>query len=390
MGKVMALIKNALNNVQRSLHPLHKRFILLGIWIALICGVLFQSVLAGFSFLVLFLAMKALWPRHESPILAFCIAFQWIFVVTGYLYRQAVGIYPGMVTLGMSTLGNLEGAVFLSLIGLLVLVAGIRIGAFSLKPFTFLKQRKLQSLTYNYNVQLLFWIVIAIYAIGWFVEIFPMGIAFNIAQIISGVLEFRAVFLFLLFLVIIQKRKGYLYGVVALLFVLIPLFTSVMSAFRMVFTLLLIALLAEWRPWSKFQTEIRRSDRVAWATALTIVALVVMSVFWTGVAKPFWRPAVVTGEIEGMPTEKITAFASLAQEVAPEVNWNRALEGLASRLSSSIAYFSCVLDRVPKIVPHENGKLTLRALEHVSKPRFLFQINPTLAVILGLPGNMLA
>ena len=43
-----------------------------------------------------------------------------------------------------------------------------------------------------------------------------------------------------------------------------------------------------------------------------------------------------------------------------------------------MTFFSVVLERVPKVIPHEEGYLTRRALEHTIRPRFLFPYKPDL------------
>jgi hypothetical protein len=47
-------------------------------------------------------------------------------------------------------------------------------------------------------------------------------------------------------------------------------------------------------------------------------------------------------------------------------------EALPTRLSSGLGFTSLVLERVPRVIDHERGFLTRRALLHVTQPRFLF------------------
>src|SRR2546428_6904586 len=92
-----------------DMYPLQRRLLVWGLVVATTGGILFLSPLAGFAFLVLFGAVGALWRRDEAPILVFCIAYQWFFIVTGYFYQQITGRYPGL-----PAVGDLQGAVLLS------------------------------------------------------------------------------------------------------------------------------------------------------------------------------------------------------------------------------------------------------------------------------------
>jgi hypothetical protein len=361
-------------SIAPPLYPLQRQLLVWGFGAAGLGGVLFwSSPLIGFAFLVLLWAIGALWRRGEPPILVFGIAYQWLFVVTGYVYYSLTGTYPSL-----PHLGNLSGAVFLSLLGFLVLVAGIRTGFYALRrPFA-MAQYQLQAAMLGYDVRRLFEYVIALYTINWFVSIAPMGIFFNAAQIIYNVLAFRSVFLFVLLLVIVEQQTGYRYAVGAFLYVLIPQFASMMSHFKELFFLLVLALFREWRPWSTHVPDQRRSLRIVWTVTGITVALLAMGVFWEGGVKPLWRPAVMSGQVSGSPTERLQAFVSTVMEAASGLKPRLASKALVARLSSGVGYFSHVLEHVPDVVPHENGHLILRALGHMAMPRFLFPEKPNL------------
>lgn len=359
-------------------YPLQRRFLVWGLWAALI-GVLFMDLLAGFSLLVLFLAMGALWRRDEPPILAISIGYQWVFVVTGHLYQQVTGFYPSRDVVAE----NMGNATFLSLIGLLLLAAGIRAGFYSLRGHLLFAQRQQETLTPRYDARRLLWYVIALYTINWFVEILPAAIFFNAAEFIQNTLEFRSVFLCLLFLVILRQRQGYLYGAVALTYVAIPQLGGMhLTAFEVLFFLLVI-LLGEWHPWSKAIADRRRNLRIALASAGIVLALFYTVGFWQESLKSAWRPRLLSGEQAGTPMERVRAFLSAVAEVQSGGGWGGSGESpvgesLAERLSGTIN-FSYVLERVPEVVPHEGGALMLRALAHSFMPRFLFPEKPVLS-----------
>jgi hypothetical protein len=358
---------------QASDYPLQKRFLIYGTAAGILAFIVFQSLLAGFAFLAFFVCVGAVWRRDDSAVLPYCIAYQWLFIASGYLFQCGAGFYPGS-----HDVEEIERAVFWSLVGLIVIVAGIRVGLLVLSKWTSLAKRRLQTPRQEYDLKMLFWCVIVFYAISWFIEISPMDSAFSIAQILYRVLEFRTVFLFMLFLSIIRRRKGYAYGVIALVYTTIPAFSSQMSAFSGSFLLIFIALLSGLRFQSRVPADRRRNRRIILGLAGTGCALLVMALVWQGGVKFDWRNKLTTGVVVGSPTAKATAFVSTVDDGISSFDLGNAIESLAERTSSGPAYFSAVLERVPSTVPHEGGALVLRALQHTFMPRFLFPEKPNL------------
>jgi hypothetical protein len=213
--------------------------------------------------------------------------------------------------------------------------------------------------------------VIAAYTSNWFFEIIPKAIFFNAGEIISNVFNFRDVLLCSLFFVIVRQRRGYKYGVGALLYVLIPALTSQHAAFSYILTLPLLAILKEWHPWSKSMSDRRRSYRIAGVVTGLAIAIFAMGIIWEGAVKPIWRHMYMSGRVVGKPTEKVGMFFSIVEVQVPGMDWSSGFETLIGRMSA-VVYFSLVLDRVPAVVPHADGRLTLRALKHITSPRVLF------------------
>jgi len=349
-------------------YPLQRRFAVYGVACGLLGGALFGSPLAGFSFLVLFVAVGALWRRDEIPILPFSIAFQWIAVSGGYLFLQVTGRYPQY-----QSVGNLDLAVLLYLLGLLVLVGGIRVA------FHFERLLKVgaslvreEATSSHYSIHKLFFIVLIIFAVDWLYPLNPVAISYNGAQIIGAVLQFRYVFLGLLLLTAIRRRKGYHLAAVGLLYVLGPNLTSTFSHFKEFLILVLLILLAEWRPWASGQKAHGKSRLLVIAGAALGLVLLPLAIIWVGVAKPLYRPAVLSGQVQGSQVSQVRAFTSIVSGGVGDLNWGQSFETLAARTSGGTAYFSHVVERVPHLYPFENGKLTQRAVSLTVRPRILF------------------
>ena len=357
--------------LQPALYPLQRRFLIWAVSAGLISGLVFLSPLIGLSFFVLFVILGALWRIEEPPILVFCLSFQWLFVVTGYYYQLFTGDFPGGLP------GDLEGAVLLSLLGLLIIVLGVRLGLKLLEARLLLRRGKVEPKVHVYHIGRLFWYVIIAYSISWVVKVGPTEFAFDVAGFISHAVAFRGVLLCLLFLAVLRQRTGYRYAAIAGVFVFLPEATSMFAAWSGVFFLLFILLMGEWKPWSGSVADRRRNTRLASTLTGVTACLFVMALIWQGGVKSNWRWALATGAAEAGPTEKLKILGSITEDVLSQLDWSQAWESLAERLSGAY-YFSHVLLHVPGIVPYENGELTMRALEHTFKPRFLFPDKPDL------------
>lgn len=352
--------------------PLQKRFFVIGMALALPVGLALGSAVAGFAVLVLFLAVGSTWIAGEVPVFPTVLAFQWMAIVSGYFYHEVVGVYPGF-----TAVGDLQTAVVLSLAAQLALVVGIRLAIRVMEPAAIRRKHRTQA-TPEYDPRRLFVVVIAVYAADWLVEISPMEISFSSAQFLYAVLDFKAVLLLLLFLTVVQQQRHYRFALLAALFVLVPALSSTASAFSGVFFLFFLALLTAWRPWKEAGSERRRNRWVLAAAISVALATILLGLLWEGGIKSSWRSSVRSSIVAGSPIDRAQEFAALARREAPQIDLAAAYPELIRRLSSEVGFFSFVRERVPAVVPHSDGELTMRAVRHVSMPRLLFPEKPNL------------
>lgn len=358
-------------------YPLQRRFLAWGLWAGCFTNILLMDLLTGFSVLVLFWCVGFLWRSGEPPILALAVAVQWLGVVIGYFFKLLVGFYPaGLIP------GDVEGAIVLSLLGMLFMTGGLRAAFFFLRRRLQAAENRLQTTVLNYNVARLFRYVVIIYGINWFFDILPKAIFFNAAEFIQNGLEFRGVILCLLFVAIIRQRQRYVYGALALLFTGIPRLGAKHVEVFEAFVYLLPILLAEWRPKSRSMADRRRNLRVLLACAVIVMSLGYMSLIWQESIKSGWRAKLAAGEVASTPVERAREFISMAEEASSQYGsgGDSGLlpgEDLVERLWEGLI-FTYVLERVPQVLPHEGGNLTLRALQHAIVPRFLFPDKPVL------------
>lgn len=347
-------------------YPVQRRFGLWGLLVGLLGGVLLLSPLAGFVLATLFWCTGAVWRRDELPVLPFCMGVQSFGVGSSFIYQQVVGTYPSAAG---TFLGDLERAVFLSAVGLLVVTIGVRSGMDAMSAA--LPQRKYSGFP-EYDIRRLFWLVVVAHSINWAVEIQPLAIAPDLSQVIYNILAFRMVLLCLLIVSILQQERGYSYGAVAFIIAFVPSVIFPTSKFKDVLFVLLIVLAGQWRPWSESRLERRRTYHGAFPAAALAAVLLIIGVLWGGGVKQAWRSSLATNYVNASPMEKVAAFGSTVVSTAPQVRVAAGVEQLAARASAGMDYFSIVLERVPAIVPHADGRLTLRALRHIAQPRFLF------------------
>lgn len=350
-------------------HPLQGRFAAWGVLAAVAAGVAVGSVAVGVAAAVLFAVAGIVWRRDQPPALAFCLGYQWSFIVTGYVYLQLAGVYPGQ-----PVVGDLDAALWYSLIGLGALALGVRAAEAALDARGGMRTGPAPV----YDVRRLCVWVLGLYAVNWFVQVFPMALVFNAAQPIQNLLSFRTVILCVLFIEVARQRSGYRYAVIGLLYVMLPVLTSTMSEFKELLFLVLIVLMGQWRPWSRVPADRRANRRIVAGAAAIGVGLVLAGVVWEGRVKPLWRASALGSASAAGPVTKLGLFLSTVAGAASDVDTRQAAALLAARMSSGAAYFSLVVQRVPRIIPHEDGALSWRAVEHVVKPRVFFPDKPSL------------
>lgn len=348
--------------------------------ISLICGIVlgaflafvFSSALLGLTILAIFICSGFLWNQNEPTAFPFCFAYQFVFVITGYLFYVGYDYYPELIFVG-----NIEKAVLLSVVGLLFVFFGVRF-SFSFFKKTIVRNRKIKAEHVQYFIPVLFWLVVITNVINLFVGINPLAISSRASQFVQYALSFRNVFVFLLFLEIFQQRRGYKYGLVAFLLILIPSFSSFFSDFKYIFFIIVIILASEIKP-IKYSRFARKKNKIIVLSFILVSAsLFFLALYWEGGIKGDWRQSIKRGEIQGTQVEKAGQFLEHLKAAHKNFDFEDNLESLSARLSSGLGYFSYVVVRVPRDIPHEDGALTKRALEHVFKPRIFFPDKPSL------------
>ncbi len=344
------------------------RFLFAGIVAGVIAGILTGSLFTASAFVALFTAMGMTWRKDQPPVFPFAIAHQWLYVVTGDIVSQQVQGFGGLRAVEDTTF-----AASLAIGGFVALALGVRL-SWAGKPLTDNPAGEPE-----YNLRRLMFLTMGAYAINWAMQIAGGTLLFAAANLINNVLLARAVLLCMLWISIMRQRKGYSYGVLALLFVVVPSLASTQTKFKEVVFLAIVAALVGWRPWDPGALQQKMNRTLVAVLGVLAVFMIVVGAFWEGGVKSPWRAmgreaeeAQNAGLVEARSTmTQLSELQNVAEKVAENFSLTRGLILLAERIDS-ICQFSLVLDRVPKLVAHEDGALTMRAIKHITMPRILF------------------
>jgi hypothetical protein len=326
-------------------------------------AVLLESPLAGVLVLTILVVGALSWPRGEAPGLCFCLLFQGMSISSGYLYYAATGRYPGM-----SFVGNIDGAVLLMLLSFVGTTLGYRFGSRWIR-------RRLPEPSWarpgapegSYPVAWLAGAAVALVLMDWILG-FGMSLESGTTQIRKSLMGLRVLVFWVLFVEVLRQKRGWSWALGASGLAVFTQMSSEMSGFTEVFLIFFIAALTSWRPGTGGDGSGRVRVVPLLAIGVSAVFLGFLAFWWTGYAKPIWRGSVREGSAGEDSIQRSLKFVETFRNSTAEIDY----EALPARLSSGLSFTSLVLERVPRALPHENGALTRRALEHVTRPRFLF------------------
>lgn len=302
----------------------------------------------------------------HPPIILFCLGYQWLFIFAGIFYRSVYGLHPSD-----HQSSNLNQALLMLLVSVTVLSLGVRAGMDMVQSSHAWKGKWRRATRRNYSLNRLIVLVLLGALILWIPGLDPRQINFGFSQIIYRVIEFRTAFVFLLFVMAIRQRRGYLRVVIVAVVVTLPMLTSGGAGFSQTLILVFIAFVTEGR--------ILQGTKFLWRhlfLGVGVVALaaclLALAVVWNGAMKPSWRETMREGEVVSSRVGRIQQFADMTRQEVSKMDWEEGTWATAKRVSDVPMMMAHVLSRVPGQVHHENGSLTLGAIQHVAMPRFLF------------------
>jgi hypothetical protein len=320
-----------------------------------------EPTLTFASLVVLIAGAQLLWRPGEPPILFVAFFIQWLQISLSLFRASFYGVELHEFHLGVYQAGSgIVTATWLSLFGLIALACGVRLmlrgvgpGAWDVLIFE-IKQYSLKKAFIAY------WIAQAVFfeleTVTWW---YP-----GLTQPLLALSNLRWVFFFVVATIVFIKKRGYSLLVTLFLFEIVRGFLSFFSEFTEVF---LIAALA-------FTTA--RPKINAWTFSVISVifaGVLVLSAAWS-VVKTDYRNFLNAHSGQQIvtvgPTERLDRISDLMLNTGL-THLSEGFDLLARRIEYTF-FFGRVVDRVPKVLPYDDGALWGDAILRIFTPRLLF------------------
>jgi hypothetical protein len=314
--------------------------------------------------LCLALVIGLLWTRDEPPILLLPALFQWSEVSAPPLSTLWKRVPLNELS---DNYADLNSAALYALAAVAVLAIGLRVGSGRSKRPVFAKRLRAEAMVWSFSDISL----IAFSAIGLgYLAVFISHIAGPARELFGEIGNIKYVGLFALSYWCLVRRSHMRVLAVVIAFEVVFGMTGFFAEFKYSILTFLVAALAA-RP------RLRPAD-MASVTAVGIL-LIGVGMFWT-VIKPSYRLFMNQGTGEQVvlePLNKRLEFIANAARTMDASEFFGGFDKLVGR-HGYIEYLALTMQYVPKVIPHENGRLSLAVLQHISVPRFLFPDKPVL------------
>ena len=333
---------------------------------------IFSLVLAGFvliltrdtlfaaAIVVLGVVWYILRTRDEPPVLALALTFQWTQVTIGLIYFYVTGRVVEAIYRS-----NYRPMVAIGLACVLMLAIGIALGRYFTSKWLRDREPLMQELPFNWNV------LIAAYIAAFFVEVGLREIAFSFPGLTQGLIAISFARLGLLFLIVRRLCRPHVrwLPLLALLVIEISIgLTGFFAGFREPLIMVCIALAELF--------DARRATH--WLSlALTLVLGSVVGIGWLTV-RGAYREEIAAEQLQTR-AQRLSRMLDLSQQLRDMDAYSRmiAVDLFVERMWP-IYYPALAIERVPGVIPHRNGELTLAGVLHALQPRILFPNKPNL------------
>lgn len=330
----------------------------------LLFGIGPNSLTAAFALAVLVIGSILLWRPGEPPILLYVFGFQWLQAAIGIFYANVNGLGLEEVSRYTRSFGL---ATTLSLIGLLFLACGIRMGAGRPSPRVTLQARQMIFRQTN-----LTWF--KLYVVTWIAALVALALARAIPGLSQPLLALAnlkwAAFLIFTIAAFSRPSSGFGLWIAAFVFEFMLSLGGYFSSFKLVFLFTLIGLGA---------AGVKISPARACFGVAVSAALVFLGVAWTAI-KPEYRMFVSGGRQTQAVLVDFGSSVGKLLELVGGLSFER-MGDAAGRMIERISYvefFGAALDRVPTYIPHQFGTLWFDAISRPLMPRILFPNKPVI------------
>jgi hypothetical protein len=317
-----------------------------------------NAALAIGAVIVLLIGSVLLWRPRESPILLFIFGYQWLQISAAIFYAGWLG---KSVDEFSPFHGDMQMAAILSLVGLLMLGCGMRLGAGPVRP----KDAEMARLTARRHPTKDWF---RLYLVAWFIGALSQSMAWvvpGLSQPLLAVAGLKWAFFLMLTYAAFSAWEGVrTFWLMAFALELVLSLGGYFSDFKTVFFFTIFALVA---------AEVRFNARAYVGMAALAALLLTMGVVWTAI-KPEYRKFVSGGQAAQVVTvdfnDRIGKLAELVANL-DGATMSEGVDGLIRRLAY-LDYFAVVINYVPSVVPHEDGTIWLDAIVRPFTPRIFF------------------
>lgn len=327
------------------------------VWALALVGALWGTfsanpTLSPAATILLPIGLELLWRREEPPILAFIYSIQWLQASVAIFHSDYYGL-PLATFIGDH---EAETAAWLSLIGIVALAGGMRLGLV-ISGHSSVPSKAMVNVQRIFRLYLISVVAFSIIdQVAWVVPGF--------AQPLLAVANLKWAIIFALFFSVFEQRQGYLLVLAAVALESAVGLVGYFASFKTVFFVLLIAIMTSKDPFGG------RRLRLAVAVVLMVTLL---GAIWTSI-KTEYRDFMDKGTGTQQVLVPVQDRAEKLFDVTSDFSSGEFREGFEEMLFriSYIQYFSLTLMNVPSNVPYENGALWIGAVKHILMPRLLF------------------
>ena len=309
--------------------------------------------------LIAFLAGAALlWRSGEPPILFFVFAYQWLQASISAFHSNWLGFD---VSAYSSYGGENKLAIILTLVSLLALAAGMRLGA---GPQDARYGESARNIALSQPIKRWFVLYVQATALA-FVALFVAAQSPGLSQPLLALAALKWAFFFMFaYASFIRGPAGNIFFVGAFLFELLVSLGGYFSDFKTVMYFTFFAMI---------MAGVQMRAKLVVGVAILAGLIVASGVFWTAIKEPY-RDFASGGTDSQVVVVDIGARLSMLAQLASNLDAS-AIDTAVDKMIRRISYvelFGVVLVRVPQFMPHENGAVVLDALSRPFMPRILF------------------
>lgn len=329
-------------------------FFLLFILLSLFSSNPFESAL---GVITLWLISLFFWKRFFVCTLGYCLLWHWMEIYTSVWESNYYRL-----TMNENFPGTGQNTAFLAGLGLISIIFALQLTTSRISLS--ISREKL----YESAARINFFRLFVLYVFFFIIEFILSQIAFRFPLITQLLLHFgnlKLVFFILIGFVTFIKRKYYAFFLFVSFLEFVSGFYSYFSDFKIVFIVVGVTFL--------ITVESLKFSRVLGLSLL--VSLAFISLFYWQMIKGEYRAFLSQGQHDLVVRTGFSESLNEIYRLLGEVDQSEfdATIKIAFRRLGYLRFFSETLDRVPSVIPHENGKLFWENFNFAFVPRF---INP--------------